>query len=290
LAFSCGQNSSEKELNGNWRDIENEYKTWHFYPDSLIFQFSTSSDEKVYWTANKSQIEFEYRFFGFDSLGKNIDTINKVLINYQLSDNKDSLFGTLTTNWEIHKFSLLKTKNYIEYLNRKFGIEFALPKDSLSKYLYRNKFGLNPNSYNLYPIYGMRIFMGISNNKVIAKTELSDNLNNLESDIRTFKARIKSSQHPLNYNREILNDEHINLLDNRFHFRVFADKNISDEMITKYLSIDINGDNSFYKRNRIKTPGSIPIKIFRIYDNKKMEKNTGIKGKQIKTIANTVYN
>ena len=73
------------------------------------------------------------------------------------------------------------------------------------------------------------------------------------ADIKTFKARIEPSQHPLNYYREILDDEHINLLDNRFHFRVFADKNISDEMITKYLSININGDNSFYKRIQMKT-------------------------------------
>jgi hypothetical protein len=294
LLFPRGQNSAEKELNGVWREVKNEFMTWHFYPDGLVIKIPSYPNgiyEITEWSANKSKIEFEFREFGLDSLGNKIDTINKVLINYKLSDKKDSLFGTLKNNYGEYKFSLLKTKSYIEYLKKKFGIEFTLPKkDSSSKYLNRNKFSKNPNSYNLYPIYGMRIFMGISNSKVIGKTEISDNLNNLESDIKTFKARIEPSQHPLNYYREILDDEHINLLDNRFHFRVFADKNISDEMITKYLSININGDSSFYKRIQMKTPDLIPIKIFRIYDNKEMEKNTGIRGKEIKTIANTVYN
>jgi len=104
LAFSCGQNSSEKELNGNWREIENEYSTWNFYPDSLVFKLSGTTENKTDWKANKSQIEFEIETFDRDSVGKLVDTINKVRIDYQLSDKKDSLFGTLKNNYGVHKF------------------------------------------------------------------------------------------------------------------------------------------------------------------------------------------
>ena len=130
FVFSCGQNSSEKELNGNWREIENEYSTWHFYPDSLVLKLTGEPNEKTDWKANKYQIEFEIETFDQNSAGKFIDTINKILIDYQLSDKKDSLFGTLKNNYGVHKFSMLKTENYIEYLNRKFGIDFTLPKNN----------------------------------------------------------------------------------------------------------------------------------------------------------------
>jgi len=278
LAFSCGQNSSEKDLNGNWREIENEYKTWHFYPDSLIFQFSNSSDEKVYWTANKSQIEFEYRFFGFDSLGKNIDTINKVLINYQLSDNKDSLFGTLTTNWEIHKFSLLKTKNYIEYLQKKFGIDFTLPKDSSGIYLgqmYHSTIG----GKKLHPNYGLKIFMGSLNDKIVARTELSENLNNLEFDIKRFKDSIRPLDEFIPGENEMYSDE-------RFHLRIFADKSIPDSIITNKLKVTIADKKSELNNHY---PDTLPIRIYRILKTKGIDPRH-IKGKEIKTIANTVYN
>ena len=83
LAFSCGQNSSEKELIGNWREIENEYSTWHFYPDSLVFKLSGTTENKTDWKANKSQIEFEIETYDRNSVGKFVDTINKIKIDYR---------------------------------------------------------------------------------------------------------------------------------------------------------------------------------------------------------------
>jgi hypothetical protein len=277
LFFTCGQNSAEKKLNGKWYAVENDgYTRIHFYPDSLVF--TEEYKESVKWNATDSRIDFNLPSNMF------MDSIKDVSILYRLSTNKDTIYGAFKNVHGERKITLLRADNYIEYLNKRYDIKFSLPKDNSVKNL--NYFLKN----SLNRMYGLKIFIGLSDKEFIAKTELSENLNNLESDIKTFKARIEPSQHPLNYYREILDDDHINLLDNRFHFRVFADKNISDEMITKYLSININGDNSFYKRIQMKTPDSIPIKIFRIYDNKEMEKDTGIRGKQIKTIANTVYN
>ncbi len=275
LAFSCGQNSSEKKLNGNWYEIENEYSTWHFHQDSLVFKLAGIKEEKVEWRANKSEIEFEHPTFYWNSLGKPIDTINKVLINYELSDYKDSLFGTLKNNYGIHEFSLLKTKSYIEYLNRKFGIEFTLPKSDLTE------------SINVDPIYGMKIFMGISNNEVIGKTEISENINNLEFDIKRFKDSIKPyEQHQIG--------THEMFLDRRFHMRIFADKNISDSIITNNLEAIIALKNSeldkHYPENlRGQKRDTLPIKIYRIFENENINPRN-LKGKEIKTNANNVYN
>ena len=183
MVFSCGQNSAEKQLNGDWREIENEYSTWHFYPDDLVIKIPSYPNgiyDRTEWSANKSKIEFELREFGLDSLGNKIDTINKVLINYKLSDKKDSLFGTLKNNYGEYKFSLLKTENYIKYLNRKFGIEFTLPKNDSN--------GLK----KIDPVYGMKIFMNLENDNIVGKTELSNSLNSLETDIKEFKNKLES--------------------------------------------------------------------------------------------------
>ena len=266
MVFSCGQNSSEKELNGNWREIESEFSTWHFYPDSLVLKFPNEPNEKTNWSANKSQIELELPNLYWKLSETPEDSIDRILINYKLSKNSDSLFGTLKNNWGVHKFSLLKTENYIQYLNRKFGIEFTLPKDSSAKILDQPFFNKDPNGYNLYPIYGMRIFMGVSNNRVIGKTEISDNLTNLELDIKKFKDSI-------NPNEQHLIDTHEMLLDSRFHLRVFADKEISDSEITNHLKAIIHLKNSeidkhYPERFRGQERDTLPIRIYRIFENK----------------------
>ena len=72
------QNSAEKELNGNWREIENEYSTWHFYPDSIVFKIPNEFDEKTAWNANKSQIEFELPTF----IGTHQESLSIQLIKF----------------------------------------------------------------------------------------------------------------------------------------------------------------------------------------------------------------
>lgn len=108
LFFSCGQNSAEKNLNGKWYEIENEYATWEFYPDSLIV--GTEDKDKVEWRATVSKIEFDYPTYYWDSLGKIVNIIDKIVIDYKLTDNSDSLTGTLTNRYGKHKFGLIRIK------------------------------------------------------------------------------------------------------------------------------------------------------------------------------------
>ncbi len=278
MAFSCGQNSSEKELNGNWRAIESEFSTWHFFPDSLVLKFPGESDEKTNWSANKSQIEFELPNLYWELSETPEDSINRILINYELSENRDSLFGTLRNNWGVHKFGLLRTKSYIEYLKKKFAVEFTLPKDSSGIYLgqmYHSTIG----SKKLHPNYGLKIFMGSSNNKIIARTELSENLNNLEFDIKNFKDSIRPLGEEFAGENEMYSEE-------RFHLRIFADKSIPDSIVTNKLKITINQKKSEDNKHYTDT---LPIRIYRILKTKGIDPRN-IKGKEIKTIANTVYN
>ncbi|WP_375239086.1 hypothetical protein [Aurantibacter sp.] len=266
LTISCGQNSSEKELNGNWREVENEYSTWHFYPDSIVFKSSGTTLEKTDWNANKSQIKLEIPTFDRNSAGNLIDTINKVQIDYKLSKKKDSLFGTLKNNYCVHEFSILKTKNYNEYLNRKFGIELTLPK--------RDTIGLK----NIDTFYGMKIFMTSENDELIKKTEFSASLNNLENDIKRFKDKLVTHFGPKDFRNE------------RFYLSVYADKKISDSIIT--VNLDVTFKSDFFLDNEIPRPpgDTIPIRVYRMYSNTENNNLNFRKAKNIKSIANIIYN
>ncbi len=262
---ACGQNTAEKELNGTWREIENEYSTWHFYPDSLVFKLTDFVNRETVWEADESQIRFEIPTFYRDSLGKLRDTINKVLINYKLSEKKDSLFGTLTNLYGTHQFSMLRTDSYNDYLKRKFGIRFMLPKI---------------DSYELTkvdPTYGMKIFMRIQNNKIVSKTELSNSLNNIKNDIKTYKDKLGTYFGSKDSRIE------------RFYLSVYADKSIPDSVITNSLNTTVK--SSFYKNNDIPRP-PFDTKTIRIYRMDKNEVNDSLsfrKAKMIKSNAKTIY-
>lgn len=107
--LSCGQNSFEKSLNGKWYETENENISWNFYPDSLVLKSKTETEEKVEWRATESKIEFNYPTHYWDSLGKIINIKDSIIINYELSSDKDSLFGTLKNRYGEHKFGLFRS-------------------------------------------------------------------------------------------------------------------------------------------------------------------------------------
>lgn len=273
LFFSCKQNSFEKKINGKWYEIENEHIAWCFYPDSLVFHDEGNTNVK--WKATESAIEFGYPTMYWDSLGKKIVNIDHILINYQLSDGNDRLFGTLKNKYGTHKFGLLKANNYIEYLNRKYKIGFTLPKLNSAKQI------------KVDPIYGLKVFIGFSNNEIKARTEISESLNHLQSDVMEFKNNIE----PYKLNHI---ETHKESLDYRFHFRVFADKNISDSEIAKQLAVIIKGDKSLRNQNlpeqfREIVSDTLSIRIFRVYQSNEELTPFNIAGVEIESIAENVY-
>jgi len=280
LLFSCGQNSSEKQLIGKWYGIENKgYTQMIFYPDSLII--SEFDKEVVSWSANDSEIDFLFPILIEDSLGVPQYVEDKVTISYNLSDGKDTLFGSFKSSIVESKLNLLRAENYIDFLNKKYDLTFTLPEDKAVERI------------DAIPIYGLNVFIGFSNNKIISKTEKSDNLNHLESDIKEFKKNIKP------YERYQV-ETHEEALDYRFHFRVFADKNISDSEITKQLAVIIKGDKALRNQNlperfRETVSDTLPIRIFRIYQELDlqefsfMKRHDMVKGKEIETFAKIIY-
>lgn len=108
LIFSCGQNSAERKLNGKWYETENEKIFWLFYPDSLVF--IDEDNQRVKWTATQSTVEFSYPTFYWDSLGKPVDVLDKILVEYELSENEDTLFGTLKNRNGKYKFGLIRAE------------------------------------------------------------------------------------------------------------------------------------------------------------------------------------
>ena len=108
LTFSCGQNSAEKKLNGKWYETENPEILWVFNSDKL--EFIDEDNVHVDWSATDSKIEFTYQTYVWDSQGKAIDSEDKILIEYTLSENEDTLSGTLTNSFGKHKFGLIRTE------------------------------------------------------------------------------------------------------------------------------------------------------------------------------------
>lgn len=265
LIISCGQNSSEKTLNGKWYDVDYEFSSWHFYPDSLVL-----GDDKLKWKATESKIEFNHPILYRDSLDNFINIEDKISVHYQLSNDKDSLYGTLKNHFGVHKIILLRAENSIEFLNKKYDLQFSLPKDDSTETL------------SVYNQFGLKVFIGYSNNKIVGKTELTDNLNHMESDIKIFKDSILPT----------VREEVDGFLDNKFHLRVFADKMISDSIITNLLPVTIKSkiatiNNALPERFKRTAPDTLPIRIYRIY---KIEEDEKMKGKKIKTLAFNVYN
>ncbi len=108
LALSCGQNSAEKKLNGRWYETENPKIMWIFTPDYL--EFIDEDNATVKWSATASEIKFIYRTYIWDSYEKKVHTEDEILIEYKLSENEDTLSGTLTNNNGTHKFGLIRTE------------------------------------------------------------------------------------------------------------------------------------------------------------------------------------
>lgn len=277
LIFSCGQNSSEKRLNGKWYEIKNEYNIWHFFPDSLVFP---NLGEKHEWEASNSKIKFDLITYIWDSHEKRIDYQDKIVIDYKINNDNDSLFGTLKNKYGKHKFSLIKAENYLQFLHKKFDIEFELPKDSLAEEI-NPSIRHNNNRFRTEK-YGLKIFLAYSGNKIVGKTELSENLENLKLDIIRFKDSLKP-----NKNVDLFFND---MLEYKFHLRIFADKKIRDSTITKLLKITIKSDVLKLDKNFFKPPNDIlPIRIYRIYESDEQLNPWNTKGKEIKTNAETIF-
>lgn len=236
LLISCGQNSFEKDLNGKWYGLENDgFTRFFFYPDSLIIT-ELGSPQSVSWIADKYSIEFDYHML-LDSVA------NTVKIDYILSKTKDTLFCKYVDSAGERSFGLLKAQNYLDFLRKKSGIDFKLPNNNQTEHI-----ELDGN-------YGFKIFVGTKNGVLNSITEYGNGLDSLEMDMLKFKQKINPQ-----------GEYEENKLYYESHFRIFADKSISDEKLTSHIQKLKKSDIS---------------SVFRIYQSKEFRNLGYLRGKLI---------
>ncbi|WP_405368933.1 hypothetical protein [Nonlabens sp. Asnod2-A12] len=257
LLCSCGQKEAEGRFQGTWFNLENEYDQWNFRNDTLYVY-----EEMVIYDATRSKIEFDIPILDYyeDSIWEFRD--RSILVNYKLSESNDSIYATWKSIYNSQDFSLIKVNSYEEYLRRKFNFKFHLPENDSVKTL------------QTIPKYGLKIFMGKTDGTIISRTELSNNLNSMKSNIKSFKDSIRPNTH-----YEI--EDHDEMIDEWFHIRVYADKQISDSTIIYTLQ----QTKTFKNQEKWKgedIDNRVPIRIYRVFKNRNQTNPNSVKGKWIK--------
>lgn len=158
--ISCGGNKYEKELIGKWFEIKETSKL-EFKKDSLILSGLTVVKSK--WKANENKISFIIKNDFNDSIKSNS-------LKYKLDN--DTLIIKTNEKVVFNEFKLVKAKNFTDFILKKNNVIISLEKNEKSQYLPTE----NKN--------GIKVFIENQNGKIKIKTEYSENLNNLESDIK----------------------------------------------------------------------------------------------------------
>jgi len=245
--LSCGQNSFEKKLNGKWFGVENDGLTrFYFYPDSLVYM--ELNTQTVQWTANETEIKFDLtQQWPYQTT---VNDTTSMLIEYFLSNKSKTITFTEVNNSIIGRnFELIRAEDFFDFLSLKSGVSFKLPHD--------NKI----DRIELEERHGLKIFIGnTSKVKPTIISEFGNGMDSINSDIIKFKQNLQP-----------LDGYHKRKLESEFHFRVFADKSISDEEIENLIP-EIT-------KSEVK-------KVFRIYETQNYYNFETLAGKQIKTIAN----
>jgi hypothetical protein len=234
--MSCKQNSFEKNLNGKWYALENDAVTrFYFYPDSLVLM--ELNIQKLSWTANDTKIEFNYVEDWPYNSSEN-DTIKRVL-NYFLSKNGSELLLKLKDSASNQRFQMIKAESYFDFLSKKNGVPFNLPKDNNSDYI------------TLDNRYGLKFFARTTNKKTLITSEYGNELDSITNDFTNFKQTLNPT---IGSNDQKLTSE--------IHFKVFADRSVSDEEIEKLFR-----------------KAGIHKKVYRIYESDSYFNYMNLKGK-----------
>lgn len=156
--FSCGRNKDEKKLFGKWYEIR-EFGKLEFTKDSL--NISELTFTKAKWKADEKEIKVEF---------KNVfnDSIKSHSLKYKL--NNDTLFIQSEID-SIPVFKFIKAESFTDLIFKKNNVTINLDKNP------------NSNFQRIENKYGIKVFIENKNGIVKAKTEYSNNLENLENDL-----------------------------------------------------------------------------------------------------------
>lgn len=226
--ISCNPNKYEKKLIGDWYEHDGNIK-FDFDKDSVtIFDFQI---QKTIWTADDKKIKINYKVWSSDS-------IIKTPLNYKLINENTLIIKTDIDSSKTFKF--IKAKDYLDFLSIKHKVNFQLEQNEKAIIQRKSNF------------HGIKVFIGFHQNKVVAKTEFSENLKNLDNDIVNKTRQIKS-EYENNYKDVFEYEKWKELV---LHYSIFVDKRVHKDTLDFYLNK--------LRASKIK-------KIYRVYNTKEEE-------------------
>lgn len=162
--FSCYKENNKLDFIGNWSTTSdtNLNIDIQFFKDSIIHDNPiVGRIESAKWKIEENKI---YQSF----IDNNLSSKQKVVRNtldYKFNNKKDTLFIKHESD-SIYHLIFKRIKNAYNYFENRIGLNIKLEKISDGLILAGN------NDYNF------NVYVGLKNNKTIAKTDYSNNLNN----------------------------------------------------------------------------------------------------------------
>tara|TARA_R110002051_G_scaffold323597_1_gene417756 strand:+ start:4638 stop:5384 length:747 start_codon:yes stop_codon:yes gene_type:complete len=236
LFIFCKKENEKSDFIGNWSSISDENFDLdidiEFFKDSMIIDnslnYGTHSNK---WEVIDDKIEQTL-------LRGNSDLNYKNTNYYKFNSTKDTLFIKNERD-SIPYFKFVKINNGFEYFENKIGLKIDLEKRSGELISAEN----NDFHFNTY--------IGLKNNKIIAKTDYSNNLNKLLSQILNFKSSISEKD------------------EKKIKYVLFIDKNIPNKKIDSIKSLFIREivGKIFIVKNYKENKWNEPISWLGIYEN-----------------------
>jgi len=235
ICLSCKKENIKSDFFGNWSSTSdtNAEIDIMFFKDSMVIDNSIMyGTYSLKWKIRGSKIE--QTLLRGDSSILN----NKNISNYEFNYNKDTLVIKHKSD-STRNIKFRKIKNGYEYFENKIGLEIKL------KTVSEKPISAGNNDYNF------NIYLALKNNKIIAKTDYSNNLNNLAFQLFNFKSQISEKDW------------------NRLKYVLFIDKNVSNKKIDSIKSLFIKEivEKVFIVKNYKENKWNEPINWLGVYED-----------------------
>jgi hypothetical protein len=237
IFLSCKKENEKSDFIGNWSTISesNINIDVQFFKDSIVHHNPlVGRIESAKWKVIGNKIHQSFLNNNSPLEEKEVENI----LDYKFNLEKDTLFIKRESD-SVYFGVFRKIKNSYEYFENKIGFEIKLEKES------EELISAGNNDYNF------NIYIGLKNNKIIAKTDYSNNLNELPSQLINFKSRISEK-------------------DEKFiKYALFIDNNIPNKTVDSIKSLFIKEivKRTFIVKNYKENKWNEPISWLGNYEN-----------------------
>jgi hypothetical protein len=191
--FSCSSSKDKEKLIGNWyaKNDNNTIVEFQFSNDSLIIYDEIFGKYSQDWEINKDKIHLT-NINGFTNK-------KQLTYSYRLDNSNELLNLEVLGDTIIQLPELRKAKNAFDFFKKIIDLEIELPKSTSEL---KNISQSNNLNFNIYA--------GFKHNNLVVKTDFSPNLNNLNSEVNSFRGNKREELKPF------------------LRFNLITDKNISE--------------------------------------------------------------